>query len=890
LEEYAKAVRKATGEKDVAAVVVEYLWMVPVLDVVPPGIPRVVDTHDLMYVTKDMYGPLYHWIDISREDEAAILSAADIVIAIQRDEAAEFRDMLPEYTDVVELGHPVETDDCGCDSTADIVIVIGSDNPSNIHGMTKFLEHWPKVMETRPEAELRVYGNLAGAIGDCGGMVRYGFYHDLRRAYAVAKVVINPSELGTGLKIKTVEAMAKGKAVVTLENGASGIDEGIAVCEGYEAMADEIVRLLEDNDKRRQLEREAIKYIGERYSHKAVFSQFMDAMTRWRSGTHYHCLGDQILKTYPERAVRAWRAGAALGSTQSMKNLAWVYRDGHMVAQDMVEVEKWESKLEENKRSRSDPDIGQDLWVLDVLGEMRDGFFVEAGASGGVQSSNTCLLERSYGWSGICVEPSSRFFGELVKSRECQCVSVCLAGECGEVDFIEAEYYGGIREHLQEHHRDGWEDGKTVKKRALSLQKLLEECNAPKTIDYLSLDLEGSELEVLRVFPFDQYKIRCMTIELSHRDEIIELVKSKGFVVVSNPYQRPHVDWELHCVSADLYEKVSDNGMDYHFEGDSLLYDENDPDGAFARWLKGAETGSIQCMRNLAWAYREGVGTDKDEWASKEWSERVENAEQRDGKKTSLGLDREKKRQEFLRKERKVYLSSVEVGHGDIVLLTQYYTNKDCPMREAENDLALKRNLANPSIKKVVLFMEEDVDIPFRSDKVERVFVNDRMTYKDGFDYMRGKPGVKLMANSDIYFEPSIAELTKAELENRLLSMSRHDLEPDGRIVDPRPCRSMGCEEKQEVKESHSSDAWVWRDLRQFENNIYLGVYCCETLMLGNAMREGIEVINVGRLYNAIHIHWSSLRPQTNEEGTSFYVRDDFKGTAVAENKNEIGL
>ena len=66
-----------------------------------------------------------------------------------------------------------------------------------------------------------------------------------------------------------------------------------------------------------------------------------------------------------------------------------------------------------------------DLFVLETLGEKR-GYFVEAGALDGVQVSNTLLLEESYGWTGICVEPDPQLYAELVENRTCICEQVCL--------------------------------------------------------------------------------------------------------------------------------------------------------------------------------------------------------------------------------------------------------------------------------------------------------------------------------------------------------------------------------------------------------------------------------------------------------------------------------
>jgi hypothetical protein len=325
----------------------------------------------------------------------------------------------------------------------------------------------------------------------------------------------------------------------------------------------------------------------------------------------------------------------------------------------------------------------------------------------------------------------------------------------------------------------------------------------------------------------------------------------------------------------------------YHIFGDDYFHGHNgkeqSEEKAVECWLKGAELGSVQCMKNLSWAYLHGRGVKANALQSGHWGNMATKTVRANHGNNLGGQERERVRQEERRTNTKIYPCDIEVGENDLVLLTQYYVDKECQMREAENDLALKRNIQNPSIKKIVLFLEEDIDIPFKSDKVERVIVHDRTTYKDGFEYMAGKPGVKLMANSDIYFEPDIIELIGADLTNRLLCMTRHDLEPDGEIVGPKPCKILGIGDPVKVRFTCSSDAWIWRDLPPFRSDIYLGVYCCENLMLTNAVAKGIEVINIGKLYNAIHVHWSEKRPQVNEEGVTFYEGGDMKRVSVAE-------
>ena len=53
---------------------------------------------------------------------------------------------------------------------------------------------------------------------------------------------------------------------------------------------------------------------------------------------------------------------------------------------------------------------GQDLFVLEVLGGIRGGYFLDSGASNGISGSNSRLLELSFGWTGICIEPNDATF------------------------------------------------------------------------------------------------------------------------------------------------------------------------------------------------------------------------------------------------------------------------------------------------------------------------------------------------------------------------------------------------------------------------------------------------------------------------------------------------
>ncbi|MES2019406.1 MAG: FkbM family methyltransferase [Pseudomonadota bacterium] len=188
---------------------------------------------------------------------------------------------------------------------------------------------------------------------------------------------------------------------------------------------------------------------------------------------------------------------------------------------------------------------GQDSFVMDVLQGKTGGFFLDSGASNGRKGSNTWLMESQFGWRGICVEPNAAFFQQLCAQRACICLNCCLFDRDGPVDFLEAAgVYGGIIDQYDAHHLSftrrvlgaRWPDGlqaPTVSKDARSIRSVLREAGAPQTIDYWSLDTEGSELTLLKCFPYDEYRFRVLTVEHNNgpiRHAIREFLQQRGYV------------------------------------------------------------------------------------------------------------------------------------------------------------------------------------------------------------------------------------------------------------------------------------------------------------------------------------------------------------------------
>ena len=271
------------------AVVAEYIWMAPCLDVVTSGALRIVDTLDLMHVRREFKDKLSHvWVDTTAEEERGLLERADVIVAIQSRELEHFRSLVPTRT-VVCVPHFVSEERAFGASHGRIVGIVGSDNPGNIDGLNAFLEGaWPVILNRCPDAKLKIYGLLAHQVGPANATIRVGYTSDLRRAYRESALVINPLRFGTGLKIKTVEALAHGKAVVTTACGAEGLEHGAGRAflmeDDMQAFAHGVSRLLNDSQSRHQLEHAAYEFARREFSLEQVYGGLLELLHNPVSG------------------------------------------------------------------------------------------------------------------------------------------------------------------------------------------------------------------------------------------------------------------------------------------------------------------------------------------------------------------------------------------------------------------------------------------------------------------------------------------------------------------------------------------------------------------------------------------------------------------------------
>lgn len=187
-------------------------------------------------------------------------------------------------------------------------------------------------------------------------------------------------------------------------------------------------------------------------------------------------------------------------------------------------------------RERAKSQLQQDLFVLSELDFKERGYFVEFGATNGVDLSNTWILEKDFGWRGILAEPARCWHDELAINRVAHVETRCVwRDSTSTLQFNETR--DAVLSTVQEfsasdYHQKNREGGRLYDVSTLSLIDMLDKYGAPHHVDYLSIDTEGSEYEILSHFDFDKYEFGIITCEHNYtpaRKQIFDLLTGKGY-------------------------------------------------------------------------------------------------------------------------------------------------------------------------------------------------------------------------------------------------------------------------------------------------------------------------------------------------------------------------
>ena len=185
--------------------------------------------------------------------------------------------------------------------------------------------------------------------------------------------------------------------------------------------------------------------------------------------------------------------------------------------------------------------LGQDLFALAANSKSRHGFYVEIGGGDPIRSSNTYLLQSKYEWDGILVEPNPDFVSSIVNLRSESNAPILVqkalaentgkeyllrAGLLSTLDqFIEGDAHSRQRKALLKKHG-------LIEVNTISPKEFVKEYVADRMVNFLSVDTEGAEMEIMSNWPFDLCKPIVICVEHNDRkwkSELDELITSHGY-------------------------------------------------------------------------------------------------------------------------------------------------------------------------------------------------------------------------------------------------------------------------------------------------------------------------------------------------------------------------
>ncbi|OYQ44256.1 FkbM family methyltransferase [Flavobacterium aurantiibacter] len=177
-----------------------------------------------------------------------------------------------------------------------------------------------------------------------------------------------------------------------------------------------------------------------------------------------------------------------------------------------------------------------------VFAKQKGGFFVDVGAHDGLTYSNSAFFEFYRSWDGICVEPNPQVFDKLKTARQVRCENCGLGAVEGVLRFTSisgyAEMLSGFTdfyaaEHKQRIARELEKRGGSVIELEIAVKPLSSLVDSHKTVDFMSIDTEGNELEVLKGIAFEKQHIRVLVIENNYQDNrVLEFLKELNYLKV----------------------------------------------------------------------------------------------------------------------------------------------------------------------------------------------------------------------------------------------------------------------------------------------------------------------------------------------------------------------
>ena len=235
-----------------------------------------------------------------------------------------------------------------------------------------------------------------------------------------------------------------------------------------------------------------------------------------------------------------------LVKNKDLTNLQQIFIDYTCILNKLDFYLLFEKKLDEiDSKSNSNINFliesksqnGQDLFALLSNDFKIGGIFIEFGAYDGVIFSNTHLLERQFGWTGILIDPIPDHYERMQLNRECKLIHGAITSEQYDSVLIEELPASDLSKFVKK--RGIFK--KTHEVKAFTLQEVIDQNLPSVEIDFLSIDIEGDDIEILKSLDLSRNKINAICVEHNFRsgsDEIIDFMYKNGYELVYREFSK----------------------------------------------------------------------------------------------------------------------------------------------------------------------------------------------------------------------------------------------------------------------------------------------------------------------------------------------------------------
>lgn len=178
--------------------------------------------------------------------------------------------------------------------------------------------------------------------------------------------------------------------------------------------------------------------------------------------------------------------------------------------------------------ARAEGQLLQDIFALTANGGKKKGVFVEVGVGNGRELSNTYLLEKELGWTGLLIEPNRSMHSLITASRIAQLDTAAAAAKSGMLlEFEEVKDAGEFSRLVGSRGHDITENRiERYNVTTTTLNEAFEKAGIPNKVDFMSIDTEGSEIDVISGLDLEKYRFAALAIEHNYDQPKLDAIRN----------------------------------------------------------------------------------------------------------------------------------------------------------------------------------------------------------------------------------------------------------------------------------------------------------------------------------------------------------------------------